>query len=106
METGAGWYIARANPEKGMELLLRVIRHALPAGLLAEQLHPDNGMPLPVSPQTWSHSVFVGTVIRYLNLIHDVGPARCAGSRSTEYPMTSQHEKTAPVIYTINEDVD
>jgi GH15 family glucan-1,4-alpha-glucosidase len=69
----ADWYIAREEREKGMELLLWVIRHASPAGLLAEQLHPDNGMPLSVSPLTWSHSAFVGTVIRYLNLIHDPG---------------------------------
>jgi GH15 family glucan-1,4-alpha-glucosidase len=40
--------------------------HALPSGVMAEQLHPDTGEPLSVSPLTWSHAAFVASVERYL----------------------------------------
>jgi hypothetical protein len=39
---------------------------ALRSGVLAEQVHPMTGMPLSVSPLTWSHSTLVGVVDRYL----------------------------------------
>jgi GH15 family glucan-1,4-alpha-glucosidase len=40
--------------------------HALPSGVLAEQVHPQSGAPLSVSPLTWSHAAFVASVERYL----------------------------------------
>jgi GH15 family glucan-1,4-alpha-glucosidase len=39
---------------------------ALRSGALPEQVHPLTGMPLSVSPLTWSHSTLVGVVDRYL----------------------------------------
>jgi GH15 family glucan-1,4-alpha-glucosidase len=44
--------------------------HALPSGVLAEQIHPDTGAPLSVSPLTWSHAAFVASVERYLRPCH------------------------------------
>jgi len=44
------WVAARANS----------------AGILAEQTHPITGAPLSVSPLTWSHAVYIATVLRYL----------------------------------------
>lgn len=41
------------------------IRHATPTGMLPEQLHPETGDPLSVSPLTWSHAEFVQTVLEY-----------------------------------------
>lgn len=41
------------------------VKNALPSGVLAEQVHPVNGLPLCVSPLTWSHSAFVWTVLKY-----------------------------------------
>ncbi|HSG32407.1 MAG TPA: glycoside hydrolase family 15 protein [Thermodesulfobacteriota bacterium] len=41
-------------------------KNALPSGVLAEQIHPVSGLPLCVSPLTWSHSAFVWTVLRYV----------------------------------------
>ncbi|HEX9035536.1 MAG TPA: glycoside hydrolase family 15 protein [Ktedonobacterales bacterium] len=39
--------------------------HALPSGVLAEQLDPLTGAPLSVSPLTWSHAEYVLTVRWY-----------------------------------------
>jgi GH15 family glucan-1,4-alpha-glucosidase len=36
--------------------------HQLPGGLLSEQLDPNTGAPLSVSPLTWSHAEFIVTV--------------------------------------------
>ena len=39
---------------------------ALPSGVLAEQLNPNSGEPVSVSPLTWSHSTYVATTLSYL----------------------------------------
>ncbi len=49
-----------------IELMQWVTDHALPSGVLAEQVHPLTGEPLSVSPLTWSHATFVATVHRVL----------------------------------------
>ena len=49
-----------------IELIKWVTGHALPSGVLAEQVHPLTGEPLSVSPLTWSHATFVATVHRVL----------------------------------------
>jgi GH15 family glucan-1,4-alpha-glucosidase len=51
---------------ESVPLLSWVARHALPSGVLAEQLHPYTGEPLSVSPLTWSHAEFVATVLAWL----------------------------------------
>ena len=40
--------------------------HALPSGVLAEQVNPYTNEPLSVSPLTWSHAAFVTAVLEYL----------------------------------------
>jgi GH15 family glucan-1,4-alpha-glucosidase len=40
--------------------------HALPSGVMAEQIDPLSGEPLSASPLTWSHAEYVMTVNRYL----------------------------------------
>ncbi len=67
----AHYYIASANSQnnglgRGLELLQWVTDHALPSGVLAEQVNPDTGEPLSVSPLTWSHATFVYVVQMYL----------------------------------------
>jgi len=73
----AQWYLAIAHTptelEPALELLQWVATHALPSGILAEQVHPYTGEPLSVSPLTWSHATFVQTVNQYLAWQHD-GP--------------------------------
>jgi GH15 family glucan-1,4-alpha-glucosidase len=67
----ARWHVARAaSPKelsKGLELLSRTAKQALPSGVLAEQLNPYDGSPVSVSPLVWSHAEFVMAVCQYLD---------------------------------------
>jgi GH15 family glucan-1,4-alpha-glucosidase len=49
-----------------MEILQWAVAHALPSGVMSEQVHPYTGMRYSVSPLTWSHATFVDAVLRYL----------------------------------------
>ncbi|HTP64504.1 MAG TPA: glycoside hydrolase family 15 protein [Geobacteraceae bacterium] len=64
----ADYLVSRAGDEREMaeaiDILGWVAGHALPSGVLAEQVHPLTGAPLSVSPLTWSHATFVATVQR------------------------------------------
>lgn len=66
----AEWLAKTAQSEAELvpvqELLKWVQEHALPSGVLAEQLHPYTGEPLSVSPLTWSHAAYVKSVLSYL----------------------------------------
>src|SRR5579884_2304130 len=69
----ARWIIARAKSHDDLspavDLLTWVAQHALPSGVLAEQVHPYTGEPLSVSPLTWSHGEVVMTVVEYLDKV-------------------------------------
>lgn len=59
--------------QEPMKILEWVAQHALPSGVLAEQVHPVNGRPLSVSPLTWSHATFVAStrrIMRKISRIH------------------------------------
>jgi oligosaccharide amylase len=62
--------ILRARTEEELEASLEwmkwVVRWALPSGVLAEQLHPETGEPLGVSPLAWSHAEVVAALVEYL----------------------------------------
>lgn len=49
-----------------LRLLEWTANHALPSGVLAEQVNPNTGEPLSVSPLTWSQGTFVLAVLEYL----------------------------------------
>lgn len=79
----AQWLIARARTivelETALELLQWTAGHALPSGVLAEQLDPHTGAPLSVSPLTWSHATVMTTVQLYLQKHTELKqlPQRC-----------------------------
>ena len=62
--------------------------HALPSGVLAEQVDARDGSPLSVAPLTWSHSSLVWAVIRYAERFDALSanatgvPSPSTGSRS------------------------
>ncbi len=62
----AEWYIAMARTDDDLgrsHALLEWCRsRALPSGVLAEQVHPETGAPLSVSPLTWSHAALVSAI--------------------------------------------
>jgi len=67
----AEYYIAKAKSKKDLkcakELLNWVVKRAMPTGVLSEQINPDTGHPVSVSPLTWSHAGFIIAVIKYLD---------------------------------------
>lgn len=62
----ADWLSAIGDTTAARDWIEWCADHALPSGVLAEQIHPHTGEPLSVSPLTWSHAAFIGSVERYL----------------------------------------
>ncbi len=66
----AEWYALTARKledlKSAMDILEWVAAHALPSGILAEQVDPYTEQPLSVSPLTWSHAAYVSTLLTYL----------------------------------------
>ena len=62
----AQWYIGVAKTTHDLkparDIINWVVAHQIPGGLLSEQLDPNTGAPLSVSPLTWSHAEFIATV--------------------------------------------
>ena len=65
----AQWYIATAKTPADLkpasDIISWVVAHRMPGGLLSEQLDPNTGAPLSVSPLSWSHAEFIITVDDY-----------------------------------------
>ncbi len=66
----AQWHIATAQTEDDLKPALDILNwaadHALPSGIMAEQVHPYTNAPLSVSPLTWSHATLAMTVREYV----------------------------------------
>lgn len=64
------WRIATAKNAADMAEAKKMIEWAQSfasvTGILPEQIHPRTGAPLSVAPLTWSHAVFVETVIMFM----------------------------------------
>ncbi|HZO89482.1 MAG TPA: glycoside hydrolase family 15 protein [Chthonomonadaceae bacterium] len=65
--------------EEALPFLEWCVQHALPSGVLAEQVNPYNDDPLSVSPLTWSHASFVTCVIKYLDKLSSLSPCPTCG---------------------------
>ena len=72
----ADYYIARGRTvddlKKALPLFEWAAGHAMPSGVLAEQVDPDTGRPLSVSPLTWSHGTLALTILKYLQKLEDL----------------------------------
>lgn len=66
----AQWRIARAKSLADLDEPRKTIewatQRASVTGILPEQIHPIDGSPLSVAPLTWSHAVYVETVLQFL----------------------------------------
>jgi glucoamylase len=66
----AEWYSLTAKNlddlKRAQDILEWVAGHALPSGILAEQVDPYTDQPVSVSPLTWSHAAYVSTLLTYL----------------------------------------
>ena len=92
--TGNPWFICslwladylteKAREEKDLLQTLEILRwvcdHALPSGVLAEQINPMTGEPLSVSPLTWSHATFISSTQRILRRLEKMKVCPQCGS--------------------------
>ena len=80
----AQWHIALAKRREELEPALFILRwvasHALPSGVLSEQVHPETNEPLSVSPLTWSHATFVTTFMEYAERLAVLDPCPSCGN--------------------------
>ncbi|KKW23858.1 MAG: Glycoside hydrolase [Candidatus Kaiserbacteria bacterium GW2011_GWB1_52_6] len=75
------WYaeylIAKAKNEQDFDRVREVFtwaaKHALPSGVLAEQMNPQTGEQVSASPLTWSHAAYVSAVLKYLERLEELG---------------------------------
>ena len=75
-----------AQIKEALDILGWAADHALPSGVLAEQVHPFTGEPLSVSPLTWSHATFVSTTQRILKRLEKIKVCPQCGSALTDAP--------------------
>ncbi len=59
----AQYYLRQNQPDKTRHYLDWAISHALSSNAMSEQIHPDTGMALSVTPLVWSHADFINTVL-------------------------------------------
>jgi GH15 family glucan-1,4-alpha-glucosidase len=64
----AQYYIRVNNTERATYFVDWSINHAMPSGVLPEQLNPSNGQPISVSPLVWSHAELVNTILDIIKL--------------------------------------
>ena len=85
----ADWYIARAQNveelQKALPIFDWVAQHALPSGILPEQVHPYTHAPLSVSPLTWSHAAVVSSTVAYLHKLESMDVCVTCGQPRQAY---------------------
>jgi GH15 family glucan-1,4-alpha-glucosidase len=64
----AQYYVRNDQVDKARELVNWTVQHALPSGVLSEQVNPNDGTPLSVTPLVWSHAELINTVLDLANL--------------------------------------
>ncbi len=78
------WRIATAKTLEDLKRPLADLEwasaRASAAGMLPEQMHPMTGAPLSVAPLTWSHAVYLETVLQYQEKMKELSEKRIAGS--------------------------
>lgn len=94
----AEWLIAVAQTtddlKEAEELMQWTIRHALPSGVMAEQVHPFTGAPMSVSPLTWSHASYIKVTQEYLSKLKQL-----ASVGTTKAEDVSDAKVLEPVAY-------
>jgi len=79
----ADYLIEQAKTEQDLSRPLEVMKwvtdHALPSGVMAEQINPLTGEPLSISPLTWSHATFVGSTQRLLRRLRKMKVCESCG---------------------------
>ena len=92
----ADYLIARGSTleelKEAVPIFEWVASHALPSGILAEQVDPYTNKPLSVSPLTWSHGTFVLTLIKYLQKLEDLHRCPTCGRSIFRMDRSGRHQ--------------
>lgn len=64
----AQYYSRIQKTDKAKHYIDWALAHALPSGVLSEQVNPSDGSPISVTPLVWSHAELVNTVLDLANL--------------------------------------
>ncbi len=59
----AQYYVRIHQPDKAMNYMNWALKHALPSGILSEQVNPTDGSIISVTPLVWSHAEFINTAL-------------------------------------------
>lgn len=59
----AQYYIRSGRRDDAQKLIDWTTQHALPSGVLSEQVEPTSGNPLSVTPLVWSHAELINTLL-------------------------------------------
>lgn len=59
----AQYYAQNNNTQKALEIVGWTLKHALPSGLLSEQINPENGNIVGVTPLIWSHAELINAIL-------------------------------------------
>lgn len=59
----AQYYIEIKQLEKAEKIMDWSLKHAMPSGILSEQIDPRDGLPVGVAPLVWSHAELINTVL-------------------------------------------
>lgn len=59
----AQYYIRKGVPDKAQAYVDWTISHALPSGMISEQVNPNDASSLSVAPLVWSHAELINTVL-------------------------------------------
>ncbi|HSX31247.1 MAG TPA: glycoside hydrolase family 15 protein [Candidatus Saccharimonadales bacterium] len=59
----AQYYLQLARNPDAEQLVEWTLAHALPSGVLSEQINPTDGSPLSVTPLVWSHAEVINTLL-------------------------------------------
>lgn len=107
----AQYHIARAKSiddlTRALPTLEWVANHALPSGVLAEQVHPETNAPLSVSPLTWSHATVVATVVSYITKLEQMSLCpTCGQPRQCSVPTPGLANRLGRPPIDIPADVD
>ncbi len=104
----AEYHIASATTvaelTEALPILEWVADHALPSGVLAEQVHPLTNDPLSVSPLTWSHATVVSTVASYVAKLEQMSACPTCG-QPTHCHVAEAHRRRPPIDIPAEEQV-
>lgn len=92
----AQYYVSIAKSVEDLERVVNSLRwtvsHALPSGVLAEQINPYTGEPVSVSPLTWSHATVVQTVMDYLEKLQELHTCERCGRSIFRYDRAGRQQ--------------